>query len=74
MKNKTYHTIGRVKKSNRKITEAITNNNLKIILENMDGSTKYYLLYKNKTYHTIGITTYCLLYNNRTELLQSSLN
>jgi hypothetical protein len=74
MKNKTYHTIGTVKKSNRKITEAITNNNLKIILENMDGSTTYCLLYKNKTYHTTGITTYCLLYKNRTELLQSSLN
>ena len=44
----TYHTIGTVKKSNRKITEAMTNNNLKIILENMDGSTTYYLLYKNR--------------------------
>jgi hypothetical protein len=32
----TYHTIGTVKKSNRKITEAMTNNNVKIILENMD--------------------------------------
>ena len=48
VKKITYHTIGTVKKSNRKITEAITNNNLKIILENMDGSTTYYLLYKNK--------------------------
>jgi hypothetical protein len=44
----TYHTIGTVKKSNRKITEAMTNNNLKIILENMDGMTKYCLLYKNR--------------------------
>ena len=43
----TYHTIGTVKKSNRKITEAMTNN-LKIILENMDGSTTYYLLYKTR--------------------------